>query len=160
MCERAFETLSDEEIAFIQERMLPRNLETEEEKKMKRISVSGFLLPGESLREIYEVDRRFLENARITYDQIADVLTTVVGKACRKRHHHYKKTNDYWPTEGFLVDGRYQVKINTYAGAQECPFQDPTDTRYFGYQYGSSDVTVMDTKTRKQLVYNTLLPHM
>ena len=170
MCNRAFETLSEEEIAFIQERMLPSKKEEKEEeekeedeknpKKIRRISASGFLLPEDSLKEVYEADKKFLAKVEITYDQIADALITLVGKAIRKRHHHYEKTKDAWPKEGFLVDGRYSVKFDTYMGAQTCPFQDPTDTRYFGYEYGSTDVTITDAKSGKQLVFNTLLPHM
>lgn len=159
MCDRAFETLSEEEIAFIQERMLPAKGEKKDEKS-KRMSDSGFLLPGDSLREIYETDKKFLAKVEITYDQIADILETIFLKALRKRHHHYEKTKDAWPKEGFLVDGRYNVKFNTYMGAQQCPFQSPTDTRYFGYEYGSSDVNITDMKTNKRIVYNTLLPHM
>lgn len=149
MCQRSFESLSPKDIDDIQKIMLPGGK-----------SESGFLLHGDSLRDIYEADRKFLEKLGITYQQISDVLTTVLHKAIRKRHHHYEKTKDFWPEEGFLVDGRYRVKIVTYMGAQTCPFQDPEDKRYFGYEYGDSDITVTDEKTGRTLKYNTLLPHM
>ncbi len=157
MCERAFETLSSEEIAFIQERMLPGKVE---EENVKRMSESGFLLPGESLKEVYEADRKFLEKVNITYDQIADVLMTLVGKASRVRQLQYEKTKEAWPKEGYLVDRRYRVQITTYMGAQQCPFQDPTDKHYYGYEYGSADLAIKDEKTGRTLTFNTLLPHM
>lgn len=157
MCERSFETLSSEDIAFIQERMLPWRKEGD---NTGRMSKSGFLLPGESLKEIYEADRKFLEKVDITYDQIADVLTTILGKALRVRQLQYEKTRNAWPKEGHLVDRRYRVHITTSMGAQECPFQDPTNEHYFGYEYGNANLAIKDEKTGKQLKFNTLLPHM
>jgi len=45
-------------------------------------------------------------------------------------------------------------------GAQECPFQDPNDKKYYGYEYGSTDVLIENLNTGKKIQFNTLLPHM
>ena len=149
MCTRSFESLSEAQLKSIEKQMLPGAL-----------SESGFLVQGDSLMDVYGDDKSYLQKVNITYDQIADVLETIAGKTYRKRKLLYERNPDGNIYDDFLIDGRYKVKVQSYMGAQTCPFQDPEDKNYYGYQYGSADIFVEDTKTGKKIVYNTLLPHM
>ena len=149
MCTRSFENVSQDELKSIEKQMLPGAL-----------SESGFLLQGDSLVDVYGYDKSYLQKVGITYDQIADVLETIAEKAYRKQKVLYERNPDGDVYGDLMIDGRYKIKLVSYRGAQTCPFQDPTDKHYYGYEYGSTDVHVEDIKTGKKITYSTLLPHM
>jgi hypothetical protein len=136
-CNFGYEQLSDEELNKIEQRMYP-----------KKYSTVGFLQPGETLKEVYEADRLYLEQMGITYKQISDVLTCISRKCYRAQ---YLNRDDF----------RYTIETISYNGAQICPFKNKKlDNLYHGYDYGSSDITITDKVTNESITFNTLLIHM
>jgi hypothetical protein len=77
-------------------------------------------------------------------------LDTIVGK--------------YWskPKKGpVIIEDNYVVSDDSYLGAQECPFQNKEkDEKYYGYDYGASDIKIKRLDGGDEIVFNTLLPHM
>jgi hypothetical protein len=116
MCTRTFESLNQADLSLIQKRMLPGAM-----------SESGFLQPTENLMDVYGNDYSYLQKVGITYDQIADVLTTLVAKVRRKQHLWSKNTsNNIWLKELiWRVDNRYEVSITTYRGLRNVPSKIP-----------------------------------
>jgi hypothetical protein len=137
-CNVEYGQLCDDEINEIEQRMYPG-----------KYSNDGFLQIGETLREVCENDRLYLKQVNITYKQIADVLTTIVGKY--ERVKALGREDEY----------RYKITTDTYMGAQECPFQNKQlDNEYHGYEYGDIDHTITDKITGNSITFNTLLIHM
>lgn len=148
-CNKPFESFSDNELVTIEKKMLPGGL-----------SESGFIKKDDSLLKIYQDDKDYLDKVGITYNQIADILEYYYKKMVRLVYLRHKNDNDcknyYEPIE---FNG-YTVSNVTWMGAQTCPFQEPSDKQYYGYEYGSTDVTILNIKTNKSITFNTLLPHM
>ncbi len=143
-CNYPNDQLSVTELNLIESKMYPSGY-----------SDLGFLQPGERLLDVLESDKKYLEQTGITPKQIADRLETIVGKYRRMVSIDSEPKNEY------LVEDQYMVGSIMYMGAQECPFQNQgLDSQYHGYQYGSSDITILDTKTGKKIIFNTLLIHM
>lgn len=137
-CNLNYEQISKEEFKEIEKRMFPGTFCT-----------AGFLQLGETLKEVRENDRLYLEQVGITCDQIADILTCIINKCYRAQ---YLKRQD---------DFHYKIETVTYMGAQQCPFQNKKlDNRYHGYEYGDSDHTITDKITGNSIKFNTLLIHM
>lgn len=63
MCNRSFESLSNDELKRIEKLMLPG-----------KFSQTGFIILGDNILDIYNNDKNYISNKKITYDQIADVL--------------------------------------------------------------------------------------
>lgn len=59
-----------------------------------------------------------------------------------------------------LVEDRYAMAYISWGGAQICPFQPDSDKSYHGYDYGSYDYLIYDTKTDEFIKFNNLLVHM
>lgn len=133
-CNKSFESFSQDELNQIEEIMLPGEL-----------SETGFIQKGDSLLKIYQDDKNYLDQVGITYDQIADIL-----------EHHCMIASRF---ESVQYDN-YKISKTTWMGAQTCPFQDSSDENYYGYQYGDTDVTILNLTTNKSITFNTLLPHM
>lgn len=127
-CNRSYEDLSIDEIKMIEARMYPGQYSDE-----------GFLQTGESLFEICENDRQYLQSINITYKQIVDFLTSLI----RKRK-----------------DPRYKITEISYLGSQQCPFQNHLLDNELHDEYGDSDITITDKITGKNITFNTLLLHM
>lgn len=115
--------------------------------KSSDFSTSKFLGYNDSLKIIINRDREILRNFNITYKQIVDRLNTITLKVKALGNNS-------------VVEDIFKVKIVTYKGAQECPFQSQDDKKYYGYKYGNSDVKITNLKTNKSITINTLLPHM
>lgn len=148
-CNKSFELFSKEELFQIEKKMLPGGL-----------SESGFLQHGDSLLKIYQDDKDYLDKVGITYDQIADILEYYYQKANRLvklRYDNDKNYKNYYEPVEF---NNFKVSQTTWMGAQTCPFQESSDQKYYGYEYGCTDVTITNLSTNKSVTFNTLLPHM
>lgn len=159
-CNLPNEKLSEKEFDEIEQRMYPG-----------KYSGVGFLQEGERLRDVINADDLYLKSVGITYEQIADRLETIVGKYSRTIELEHKDDAVIGDVSKIMllfgkekkrtVENRYLISDVSYMGAQECPFQNKKlDNRYHGYAYGSRDLTVYDTVTEREIVFNTLLPHM
>ena len=139
-CNVSFEELEDNELNKIQKRMYPG-----------KYSELGFLQPGETLIDVYNNDKIFLEYINITYKQIYDKLNTVIGK-------YYRSSN---LGKKYIIEGKYKIYILCYNGAQKCPFQNKEkDKRYHGYEYGDRDISITNILNDEEITFNTLLLHM
>jgi hypothetical protein len=127
-CNHSYEDLNIDEIKMIETRMYPGQYSDE-----------GFLQTGESLFEICENDRQYLQSINITYKQIVDFLTSLIKK---------------WK------DPRYKITEVSYLGFQECPFQNYLLDDEDHNEYGDSDITITDKTTGESITFNTLLLHM
>lgn len=148
-CNKSFESLSKDELSQIEAKMLPG-----------RLSQSGFLKEGDSLLKIYQDDKNYLDEVKITYDQIADILEyyhKIAERLVHLRHDRDKNYDNYYKPVEF---NNYEISQTTWMGAQTCPFQEPSDKNYYGYRYGDTDVTILNLTTNKSITFNTLLPHM
>jgi len=123
-CNHPYEQLSQDELKKIESRMYPGHF-----------SELGFLQPGETLHEVYLADKQFLETVGITYDQIFDRLTTIIGK--------YYTCCNQTGNRTCLIENKYSISSETYMGAQTCPFKnEKLDNDYHGYEYGDTDITI------------------
>jgi hypothetical protein len=139
-CNVVFEELENDEINEIQKGMYPG-----------KYSESGFLQKGETLMGVYNNDKIFLEKVNITYNQIYDKLTTIIGK-------YYRSLN---LGKKCIIEGKFKVDSVCYNGAQKCPFQNnKKDERYHGYEYGNEDITISNILNEEKITFNTLLLHM
>jgi uncharacterized protein CbrC (UPF0167 family) len=120
-------------------------LELEERMRPGAMSVGGFLGPTESLEAVLAKDRHTLEEAQVTYDQVADALERVLQSAhdqqqqlstqeVEKRHVELPALCRPWPAprfsldhlpdpeKGYCVEGTLQVFFTVYRGFQCCPW--------------------------------------
>ncbi len=154
-CNLTFNELTDIELNRIEQLMYPGELSKE-----------GFLQDDERLIDVYENDKKLLDEHNITFKQIADRLQTIVAKYFtqldKKRlqvesnmlgRHNLNKT---------IIEGLYLISHKTYhTGAQTCPFQNESlDNNYYGYTYGARDITIIHLETKQEIKFNTLLIHM
>lgn len=142
-----------------------------------KASQSGFLKFSERLRAVIEKDEQTLKRLDISCKQIVDRLRTLVHKYYKIRNLIHKcvhtenigildeatknmlklKLDD----DSVCVENKFKISHITYRGAQTCPFQnDQLDTKYHGYEYGSTDFIFTDLTTNKSITFNTLLLHM
>lgn len=145
-CNKSFELFSQDELHQIEKIMLPGEL-----------SESGFLKEGDSLLKIYQDDKDYLDKVGITYDQIADILEYYNKKASRLEYLRWANGGNFFEPVEY---NNFKILRTTWMGAQTCPFQESSDEKYYGYQYGDTDVTILNLTTNKSITYNTLLPHM
>lgn len=145
-CDKSFESFSEDELHEIEEIMLPGEY-----------SQCGFLKEGDNLFKIYHDDKDYLNKVGITYDQIADILEYHYGKASRIASLRSDNGGDY---SGPVEYDNYKITRETWMGAQQCPFQESSDKKYYGYMYGDTDVAILNLTTNKSITFNTLLPHM
>ena len=119
-------------------------------------SQAGFLNDDENLADVILVDNTVLKALDITYDQIADRMETVTGKARRLAFLEDNKGKDYWRVveKGVLV-GNLKISWVSYRGYQACPFgcegQDALS---------DTDYTVTNTKTGKSIFFSKLHMHL
>ncbi len=139
-CNLPYEELSNEELDIIESRLYPNEY-----------SFGGFLALDERLKIVHANDRDTLNEKGITYDQIADVLETFVGKYYRKSS--LGRYDD-------IIDGKYKVDANQYKGVQTCPFQNSKLDNKTHFEYGSSDLIVTNIENNQKVQFGTLLPHL
>ena len=98
--------------------------------------------------------KAFLKLVDITCEQIADKMETIVEK-------YFRIIRESKHLDVYLIENKYIVSDVTYMGAQECPFQNKEkDNKYYGYEYGASDITITNTENNLTITFNTLLIHM
>jgi hypothetical protein len=169
-CNLPNDQLSHEELVLIQKRMYP-----------KQYSDSGFLKNGEILKDVIKKDSDTLKKLDITYKQIVDRLNNIsaqyfclmnlvndekknisYGLLLEKDARYIKRvtktnTNKYV----YMIEDNLLVSSVSYHGAQECPFQNKDiDDKYHGYEYGSTDITIINTSLNESFTINTLVIHM
>jgi hypothetical protein len=59
-----------------------------------------------------------------------------------------------------LNELQYRVSRVTWGGAQQCPFQSPSDKCYYGYEYGGKDFVIEDLVTKRSVAISSLTLHM
>jgi len=103
------------------------------EKRMQKgaLSETGFLQPGEHLRDIIERDALTLKKLGITHKQIGDRLESIVGKAERLEQLAQRgqagveqelQGERSGPINTPYVENLYRVSQVGYFGNQDCPF--------------------------------------
>lgn len=120
------------------------------------MSRGGFLGTTESLEAVLTKDRHTLEEAQVTYDQVADALERVLQSALdqhqqlstreiEKRHVELPSLSRPWfaprfsldhlpdPEKGYWVDGTLQVFFTVYRGFQLCPWCGDNTWGYFDF---------------------------
>ena len=117
---------------------------------------SGMLGKKEKLQKVCQRDMDTLTEMKITWKQIYQRLNSIIGKW---RSLRFLIGMQKLP-KGTLVEGRYQIEEIVHRGSQECPFKDPNDHYYYGYDYGDRYYTIFDTKTGEELQLGSLLLHM
>jgi hypothetical protein len=119
-------------------------------------SEEGFLGQTESLEAVLTRDRHTLEEAQVTYDQVADALESVLQSAfdqrkqlstqeIEKRHVELSNLCRPWPVprfspdhlpdpeKGYWVEGTLQVFFTVYRGFQLCPSCGNSTWGYFDF---------------------------
>lgn len=138
-CNLPYDELSNEELDRIELRLYPY-----------KYSNGGFLALDEKLKIVHDNDKDVLDKLCITYDQIADVLQTFIGKYYRMCS--LGRYND-------IIDGKYKIDADQYKGFQTCPFQNlKLDNETYGYR--SADLFVTNIENNKKIQFGTLLPHL
>jgi hypothetical protein len=130
--------------------------ELEERMRPGAMSHGGFLGPTESLEAVLAKDRHTLEEAQVTYDQVADALERVLQSALdqrqqsstqeiENRHVELPDLCRSWPVprfsldhlpdpeKGYWVDGTLQVFFTFYRGFQLCPWCGDSTWGYFDF---------------------------
>jgi hypothetical protein len=149
-CDCSFEEFSSETLIEIQdERMRPGQL-----------SADGFLLNNESIMTVYQSDKDYLKSVNITYDQCADIFELIQWKKKRIKDIAMDRFK-LVPVIDYAIDGIWQCDTVKWMGAQECPFQQKDNKKYYGHQYGDADMIITNIKAGfSTIVVNTLLPHI
>jgi hypothetical protein len=136
--------------------------------KPGRSSREGFLSDDECIIDVCAADWTVVKKLNLTFEQFADKLETVIGKARRKAHlidQNGKK--DYWDIvkNGVVVDG-LKVTWTSYLGYQNCPCchfnNDINKTHWCGPQetLSDTDFTVTNVKTKQHLFFSELHIHL
>lgn len=114
------------------------------------LSVSGFLGPHESLRDVLAADALAMRRARVTFEALAAALEALLAAASASR------------TREALVAGRH-VRIQQYLGFQVCPWSPgPRSAQCVGggLQFASLDWTIEILQTGDMLKGPGLLVHL
>lgn len=149
-CNVTNDKLTEDEWAVIQQKCLPG-----------KASISGFIVPGEFVRDIIAHDAEIFQTTGVDPKKMAQTLKTIIKK--ENRHFHLIQIDKANYRNNEHVGGNFDLKVETvsYMGAQCCPFQNKSlDDRYHGYEYGDTDVTITKISTGKSITFNTLLLHM
>lgn len=132
-CNVTNDKISQKEWNEIESRMYPGSDEGSE---------TGFLKVGEKLKDVIDNDRKTLEILNITHKQITDRLRSIV-------------------VDDNTESGIFDVSSKQYRGGQTCPFKnEKLDDDYHWDLYGTQDITITNTKTKKSITFSSLLPHM
>lgn len=81
------------------------------------MSVEGFLAEGQTLEQVIKRDKEALKILGYSVQEVADLLGPVCEKAALARSFEYIAQNEK----------KYNVKVSTYRGSQECPWKDKVD---------------------------------
>ncbi len=150
--------------------------ELEERMRPGAMSDGGFLGPTESLEAVLARDRRTLEEAQVTYDQVADTLERVLQSALdqqqqsstqeiHKRHVELPDLRRPWPVlrfsldnlpdpgSGYLVGETLQVFLTVYRGFQPCPWCGDSTWGYF-------DFLILSRRTGEHITGPGLIVHL
>lgn len=132
----------------------------------------GMLGHFQDLDQVIAQDLATLQRLGVTCQQVAYRMKRLV-QAARKvyggklRVSERAEANRSVDRKGWCCYGGHSVDVDhfivdivTWGGAQECPFQSLEDKSYYGSQYGSQDLYVLNTKTDEILIFGSLLPHM
>ncbi|AYV85788.1 MAG: hypothetical protein Satyrvirus41_3 [Satyrvirus sp.] len=135
---------------------------------------SGHIGTDEKILDVIYNDKETLKKFNITHNQISNLLEKI-------RRHLYdsqqkieddlndkkKILNLLHPDKNWclwsmnkrkIFNNKYTVISMTWGGAEECPFQSSENKKYYGYEYGSEDIFVVNDKD-EWFWFNTLLPH-
>ena len=138
--------------------------ELEEKLKPGRSSVHGFLAEDERLWDIIEQDKKTLEKAGVTYEQIAEKLFYLINQREKQEE---------------IVDDKFKVEEDSTRGMQGCPWgilddwaednfgKEPTKHKrgWMGKKYKSSveantAFTITNIKTGESISVPYLSPHL
>jgi hypothetical protein len=62
--------------------------------------------------------------------------------------------------EQAILDDNYEISRIIFSGSRECPFQNPNDLTYWGYDYGNLDYVIVDLTTQEGIAISSLTLHM
>ena len=139
-------------------------------------SRGGFLGPTESLEAVLIKDRHTLEEAQMTYEQVANALESVLQSALNqrdalstqqneKRHVELPNLCRPWPVprfsldhlpdpdRGYLVQGMLQVFFTVYRGFQPCPWCGDS-------VWGHFDFLILNRQTGEYVTGPGLIVHL
>lgn len=136
------------------------------------ITQEPFLGPEDELRDVISKDMETLKRLNVTHTQVAQRMKSILiavrnsPKADLRISQRIEATREVkrkgwcaWSNTCYDIEN-FIVEINTWGGAQRCPFQHPEDETYHGYRYGSQDVYVLNKTTNEIIFFSSLLPHM
>ncbi len=83
------------------------------------MSAAGFLDRSQTLEQVLNRDRQALTLLGYTQQEVADLLGPVTERAANGGSFEYTAPNGK----------QYEVKVQTWRGAQECPWKDKVDWR-------------------------------
>jgi hypothetical protein len=154
--------------------------ELEERMRPGAMSHEGFLGPTESLDAVLARDRRTLEEAQVTYDQVADALERVLQLALDQeddlRNQEYSELVKPYvpipdllrpesiprfsldnlpdPETGYLVEGTLQVFFVAFLGLQDCPW----DCGYI--PWSSFDFLILNRRSGEDITGPGMIVHL
>jgi hypothetical protein len=125
--------------------------EVEARMRPGRFSQSGFLGPGESLRDVLDADARALVELGVSARELAERLQSVLDVAVASRSTTARVE-------------RYKVRVRRYKGAQICPFapephENPCPAGG-GLRLASIDWEIRNTRNRVQVSGPGLIVHL
>lgn len=134
------EQLTPQQVATVEDRMRPN-----------KWSVAGFLTEQQSLLDVASRDQKTLKERKITYEQIADKLQSLMCKCSALAY----------PRHLPLAEGKYLIQQRQTKGYQTCPFTF-SDSQHddCGDHTGSSDYCITRLDTNEQFKFASLMPHL
>lgn len=133
------EKMKPDEIKAVEERMRPG-----------KYALSGFLDSKESLLDIVKRDAIILGKLNVSYEQIAQWLTSVMvfGKFVNNK------------LEDAVVDEKFRVNSTSWRGSQECPFHGISNISCGRITFANTDFKVTRISDGKTLSFSGLMPHL
>lgn len=133
---KTVEQLSEKELEIIEDRMRPN-----------RWSEVGFITNEQSLLEVSNADVHTLEEYKVTFEQMADRITSIINQ---------------YAQGASIIEEKFKVEEETSRGFQPCPFNMAPNAHATdcGKEEGSRVYTITNIKTGKQLIVASLMDHL
>lgn len=133
----------------------------------------------ENVKEIIENDDKRMEQYGITYEQLEKYFDKIMKHYGNNRKMRINDDDKLminkvmkgidtggwclWLAEkAKIFNGRITVVRLTWGGAEQCPFQDIKDKKYYGYEYGSHDwifIKDVDVMHIGDLLFHQIVRH-
>lgn len=132
-----------------------------------RASTIGFLGKNDRLSTVVARDERACTKRKITPEQIADRLETLVGRATRRVM--LQIAQHAWNDEitgllngkgqGVVLEG-FRITGTQYRDFQECPYENNAGISCEAFLYACSDYAIENVETKRTIQFPGLLIHL